>query len=168
MSLVRWYPEKIEGRHVLAGLLGFFAVILIANGFFLFYALSTFNGFETDDAYRRGLAYNDRIASEREQEVRGWQPALRYETDRKRLVLQVNDRSGNPVRGLTVSGQVRHPVNDKADRALEFQEVAPATYAVSLDLSPGQWTVAAAMFERHDRERAAHRLKQRLWVEGRQ
>ena len=49
----RLFPERIEGRHVLLALLGFFGFMLLANGIFLYYAVGTFNGFETTDAYRK-------------------------------------------------------------------------------------------------------------------
>lgn len=165
MSNGHWFPEKIEGRHALGGLLGFFGVMLIANGIFLYFALQTFNGFETTDAYRKGLNYNALIASDEMQAVRGWQPVLRYERKTRRLVIEVRDRQGQAVRGLTISSHIRRPVTDAADRTLVLMEVAPATYVASINLAPGKWTIAAQLFEKDNPGEPAHRLKQRLWVE---
>jgi nitrogen fixation protein FixH len=165
MSVGRWLPERIEGRHVLAGLVGFFTVMLLANGIFVFFALRTFNGFATDDAYRKGLNYNASIAFDRTQAARGWRPALRYERASLRLVLEVRDRRGDGVSGLTISGRIGRPAADFADQGLKLREVAPAIYAAPVDLAPGNWTVAMTLFENRAMTKPAHRLKQRLWVE---
>jgi nitrogen fixation protein FixH len=159
------FPERIEGRHVLYGLLAFFGVMFFANGVFVYYALDTFNGLATQNAYRKGLSYNDRIAAQAAQAKRGWQPALRYEADRRRLMLEVNDSDGKPVAGLRVAGMVRRPATDRADRTLEMHEIAPALYAAEMDLAPGQWTVMAELYEFGDGRKPAFRHKQRLWVE---
>ncbi len=163
MTGSRWFPERIEGRHVLIGLLAFFGVMLIANGFFLYYALGTFNGFETSDAYRKGLRYNERIAAAEAQSARGWQPALRYERAARRLVLEVRDRNGHGVSGLAVSARIGRPVTDGSDRTLALSETAPALYSADVDLEPGQWTVRARLSR--EASEAVHRHKERLWVE---
>lgn len=160
----RMFPEKLEGRHVLYALLGFFGVMLVANGFFLYYAIGTFNGFETKDAYKRGLNYNERIAAEQAQSARGWQPTLRYDAGKDRILLKVVDRNGHPVVGLRVAGEVRRPVTDKSDKALEMHEIAPAVYAADAQLAPGQWTVMAQLYETAASQTPAHQHKQRLWV----
>ncbi len=158
-------PSRIEGRHVLIALLAFFGVMLVANGIFLYYAIGTFNGFATTDAYRRGLDYNARIASDQVQAAQGWRPDLRYEPNVGRLVMVVRDRQGSPVRGLSISGRIGRPATDAADRPIVLSEVAPATYAAPLELAPGQWTVAMQLFDAGRPGAPAHRLKQRLWVE---
>lgn len=159
-------PARIEGRHVLVALLAFFGVMFVANGIFLYFAVGTFNGFETSDAYRKGLGYNARIASDAVQAARGWRPALRYEPDTRRLVMVVRDQRGDPVSGLKISGRIGRPATDGADRPLTLREIAPATYAAPLELAPGQWTVAMRLYEASRSGTPAYRLKQRLWVEN--
>jgi hypothetical protein len=41
--------KPIAGRHVLLALIGFFGLMLIANGFFVYFALATFSGGDTSD-----------------------------------------------------------------------------------------------------------------------
>ena len=55
----------ITGRHVLIGMLVFFGVILGVNGMFLYSALSTYTGVVSDEPYRKGLNYNERIEAYR-------------------------------------------------------------------------------------------------------
>lgn len=164
MSVFRLVPARIEGRHVLIGLLAFFGVMLVANGIFLYYAVGTFNGFETSEAYRKGLTYNTRIAADAMQASRGWQPMARYESDKGQLFIEVRDRQGRDIAGLTISGEVRRPVTDKADQPVTMAEVAPARYVTALDLAPGQWTLAVKMSEQGTAGEPVFRFKKRLWV----
>lgn len=166
MSAFRLIPKPVEGRHVLIGLLAFFGVMLAANGIFLYYALDTFNGFETSQAYRKGLTYNSRIAADTVQASRGWQPTARYENDKSQLVIEVLDRKGRNISGLTISGEVRRPVTDKADQSVMLKEVVPARYAAQLNLAAGQWIFSGQMFETGVSGKAVFRFKKRLWVKG--
>ena len=161
MSAARFFPERIEGRHVLYALLGFFGVMFIVNGIFLYYAVGTFNGFETSDAYRKGLSYNKRIASDNAQISRGWKSVVQYMNDEQKLVVEIRDKQGNGVAGLAIKGELRHPVTDKDDQNLILQEIAPARYATPLKLPAGQWIFSAEITKRGE---PALRFKKRLWV----
>lgn len=163
MRTPRLIPERIEGRHVLLALLGFFGIMFLVNGVFLYYAVGTFNGFETREAYKTGLTYNARIASDSAQTARGWQPVARYESAGRQLVVEVRNAQGHLVAGLTVSGEIRRPVTDRQDRPVKLQEVAPGRYAVPVALNAGQWVFSAQMAEAGS-SAIAYRLKQRLWV----
>ena len=164
MNAVRLFPKRIEGRHVLIGLLAFFGVMLLANGIFLYYALGTFNGFETSQAYRKGLTYNTRIAADEIQAARGWQPVARYDDDKDRLVVEVRDRRGQSVAGLVISGEIRRPVTDAADQPVTLAEVTPARYAAPVKLAAGQWILAVEIIEPGGSKKTVFRFKQRLWV----
>ena len=50
----KWFPKGIAGRHVLSALIAFFGVMFIANGFLVYYAVSTFSGGERPNPYRSG------------------------------------------------------------------------------------------------------------------
>ena len=164
MSAVRFIPERIEGRHVLFALLAFFGVMFIVNGIFLYYAVGTFNGFETRDAYRRGLTYNERIASETAQAASGWKPVVHFEVDGQKLIVEMRDKHGKGVAGLAISGEVRRPVNDKEDQRVTLHEIAPARYAAPLKLSAGQWIISARISKPGAPAKTVFRFKQRLWV----
>lgn len=163
MSMRRIFPDPIEGRHVLMALGGFFGVMFLVNGIFFYYAVGTFNGFETMDAYRKGVAYNERIKTDVAQSARGWQSDIRYDPATGKLSLKVSDATGNPIAGLTISGEARRPVTDRNDHALTLSEIAPGQYESSLDLAPGQWIIIAMAMAVGSQE-PTFRLKQRIWV----
>ena len=69
--------DKIwTGRRILIGLSAFFLTVFAANGVMVFYALSTFDGVETDDAYRKGRAYNHVLEADAAQNALGWTTAI--------------------------------------------------------------------------------------------
>ncbi len=138
-----WFANGITGRHVLVSLVVFFGVMLIANGLFVYFALSTFTGSDSDP-YRRGLHYNDTIAAAERQTEKGWQSALSYDAAKRRLLLGLSDGKSRPVTGLQIKAVVGRPVTDKEDRALSLKEEAGGVYAAEIDLPPGQWVISAA------------------------
>lgn len=166
MSVLRLFPDRIEGRHVLIALLAFFGVLIAANGIFIYYAVGTFNGLVSEDAYRTGLKYNQRIAAEETQSRRGWQPAVRYERDSDELVVTVRDAQGRGVAGLSISGDIRRPVTNKDDHSVTLRETAPARYTVPFKLASGQWILQARIREPGKAGEQAFRFKQRFWVKA--
>ncbi len=164
MSSLRIFPQKFTGRHVLYWLFAFFGVMLIANGIFLYYALGTFNGFETRDAYREGVNYNERIASEEMQARSGWKPVSHYEVKEQKLIVQMRDERGRGVAGLIITGEIRRPVTDNEDRKITLHEIAPARYAAPLKLSAGQWIFIARVSKPGASQETAFRFKHRFWV----
>lgn len=164
MIAIRLLPDRIAGRHVFMALAVFFGVMIVANGLFLYFALSTFNGFEEREAYRKGLDYNQRIEAARLQARQGWIPEVRYSPSDGRLHISVRDGLRRPVAGLRISGELRRPATDAADRALTMREVAPAHYVAELPLAPGQWTLVANLYKPGRPDVPAHRIKRRLWV----
>lgn len=166
MSALRLFPERIEGRHVLIALLAFFGVLFAANGIFVYYAVGTFNGLVSEDAYRTGLKYNERIAADEAQSRRGWQPVVRYEQERKELVVTVRDAQGRDVAGLSISGNIRRPATDRDDRSVTLRETAPARYTVPFKLASGQWILQARIREPGTAGEQAFRFKQRIWVKA--
>ena len=132
----------LRGTHVLLVFLGFFTTIFLVNGIMVYAALSTFGGLETADAYRKGLAYNARIAEGQAQAQRGWRDSVCYVLDTQRVRVEVTDPAGAGVPGLALAGEIGRPATDRYDRKLEFAQVGPGTYeADAAGLEPGWWTL---------------------------
>jgi nitrogen fixation protein FixH len=156
----------LRGGHVLLIFIGFFATIFLVNGIMVYDALSTFGGLETPDAYRKGLAYNQRIAEGEAQEQRGWRDKLAYVAETQRVRVDLNDSTGAAVPGLFIAGEIGRPVTDRFDRKIEFTQTGPGTYeAEAAGLDAGWWTIdiearkgAGAAAEK------VYEARERIWI----
>jgi Predicted integral membrane protein linked to a cation pump len=140
-----WYPWIF-----VVGML----VVIVVNVVMITLALDTFPGLETQDAYRKGLAYNQTIAAADAQAARGWQmavalqprpadPASATDNAHKAEVDAIfTDRYGDPVAGLEVHAYLLRPTNEGSDIEAQLDERGSGRYAATLTVPlPGQWDV---------------------------
>ena len=167
MSRESWFAEGLKGRHVLMALIAFFGIMLIANGIFVYFAVATFSGGDTSNAYRKGLNYNDTLAAAELQSARGWQTQLGYDDTAGRLLLSVRDKGAALVTGLRVDAALSRPATDKEDRAVGLTEVEQGVYAADVRLDPGLWVVTLASGEGSGAGEPIYRLKRRLFIADR-
>lgn len=151
----------LDGRKVLAWLLGFFAVVMAVNGAFLFFALRTHPGIESADAYRRGLDYNSTIAAAERQRALGWTGAVGY--DGGTLRATIVDPAGRPVTGLAVAANFRRPVVQGSDVTADLAERPDGAYAAAVTLPlKGQWD---AIVEARRRDGTRFAFERRIRVD---
>jgi nitrogen fixation protein FixH len=158
----------IKGRHVLWAMIGFFGLIFAVNGVMVYLALSTYSGLVANEPYRKGLDYNERIVADERQAKLGWTADAAI--DRRRIVVTVNGKDGEPLAGLVVSGRAARPASARSDRSLEFKEISAGRYAASLgDATAGTWQIDIELRQslRDVRQEDAPRfqLRRRLWLE---
>lgn len=60
-------PSKIAGRKILMIFLSVFCLVMSVNAFFVYQAFSTYNGVVSENAYERGLNFNEIIEKARAQ-----------------------------------------------------------------------------------------------------
>jgi len=156
---------RIKGWHVLAGLIAFFGVIFAVNGVFLYQALSTHTGVIALEPYRKGLAYNERIAAADQQKALDWADELMLSPAGAGLELKLRDSAGRPVSGLRITGLIGRPSTVEHDVALELAEPAPGNYQAGFAaLEPGTWMVSLEASElTATGEHIVWRARKRLW-----
>jgi nitrogen fixation protein FixH len=152
----------LQGRHVLMGFIAFFGVIFAVNGVFLYKALSTHTGVVANEPYRKGLAYNERIAADVRQADLGWSDALVVERS-GRITLQLSKATGELVQGMVVVGSIGRPATSGSDRKLVFAEDASSYLTDAGPLAEGNWIVELAVSARVGEE-PLYRLRKRLWL----
>lgn len=154
-----FFKGPITGRHVLYAMLIFFGVIFVVNGVFIYLARSTFTGVSTEDAYHKGLAYNDVIRAARSQHTLGWQVVDMKLTQGGALQVMFLDQEEAPLQGLTVQAEVRRPTTQEYDQTLTLAERAPGLYAGQGEaLAQGQWQVVLLAQRGDDAFRVEHRV----------
>jgi len=180
-SEAKW---KFTGWHML-GLMGvFFAKVFIANGIFLYFAITTFSGIETSDAYRKGLDYNARLAEARKIDAQNWTMKMRVENGT--LLVSIRDGEGRPLSGLSLTGRAGRPATAKFDTSFGLKETESGLYEADQALpGVGRWVVAVeqnsvsgsetatgqavgtverTQLEAAGQQQVAFRAKERVWV----
>lgn len=132
-------PRQITGRMVLFGFIAFFGVIAAVNGVFMYLALSTWPGLTTEDAYKKGIAYNQTLDAAKLQLALGWQSAVALDATGK-LVVSMTGRDGAPLTGAAVEASLSRPLGDETVAKMTLSETAPGQYAASFAApQPGRW-----------------------------
>jgi nitrogen fixation protein FixH len=157
---------EIRGIHVLLCFVAFFGVIFSVNGVFLYSALATYTGIVSNQPYRKGIEYNERIAADVRQKELGWSEAVAFDRQGGRLVLTINDRNGAPVTGLQVAGLMGRPSTQRHDIQVRLAENRPGEYeALVGEHDDGVWLVQLEAATLRDGAReTVYRLRKRLWL----
>jgi nitrogen fixation protein FixH len=164
LPTARRKPEGLQGRHVLAAFLVFFAAVFVANGAMIYQALSTHTGLVANEPYRKGLHYNERIAADERQTRLGWVEALDVSRD-GRVGLSLTEADGRPVGGLEIKGVLGRPSTNRHDVPLALSERAPGRYEMrTAPFAEGNWIVVLEAFADTEQAEPVYRLRRRLWL----
>lgn len=162
-------PMVIRGKHVLLAMLAFFGTIIAVNLVFVYFALDTWTGISTENAYQKGLNYNQTIAARDAQRELGWQAEVSLTTlddGREELTVVLRDRAGALLTNLAVNGTVKRPTHEGFDQQLALAEEASGRYSARLSLPlRGNWDLTlSAKSTRAAPEDQAFEMKTRLWL----
>lgn len=157
-----WYPWIF-----VAGML----VVIAVNVVLVMYAIGTFPGLDTEDAYQKGIAYNETLAASRAQEARGWRVNVQFSpkpamspdaagaVHRGELVVTLLDNAGEPLRGLDVTAALVRPTNSGFDTKLALEPQGLGEYRAEAALPlPGQWDVRVSARHGEDSFFATRRI----------
>lgn len=158
-------PQRpLTGRGVLFMLIAFFGVIFGVNIYFLVSALRTHTGIVSQEPYRKGLAYNTRIAADERQTALGWDVGVDVAPGgHAKLTFTGLDKK--PVTALKVTATIGRPATEREDRKLTFAETQPGLYeAQGAALGAGGWVISAAATTDASASEPLYRLRKRLWL----
>jgi nitrogen fixation protein FixH len=135
--------KELTGKHVLIIFLVFFGVIFAVNGFMIYKSQSTWNGLETEDAYRKGLKYNQQLSELHEQNERGWIMDVKREElpgDIMRFTAMPKDHNQQTLTLLDLSLELKRPTHEGMDRVFPLKETALGVYTGETQALPkGKW-----------------------------
>jgi len=127
---------------------GFFVVVLIANGSMLYAAFVSWPGLETTSAYQRGLAYNRMLAAASEQEDLDWQVDFDFRQGGPRhgvVRVDLADRFGSVLRHADVRATFVRPTSEGHDLSIDLAHAIGGSYRAEVDLPlDGQWDIYVA------------------------
>lgn len=117
---------------------GAFALLFVIDGTLVTIAVRSQRGVVVDNAYERGLAYNQYLAEAEAQAARGWKTELQYSDGT--LSFTMKDRENKPLTGATAEVAVRRAVDDTHDFTITLAEDGAGRYVKQVAFpAPGQW-----------------------------
>ena len=135
------HQPVLKGTHVLATLVAFFGTVFAVNGVLVFEALKTHSGVVAQEPYRKGLAYNDRIAADELQKALGWKANIAFSATNQ-VVLTLLDNTGKALIGLKITGSLGRSATERLDAKLSFIETTPGVYEASTAIKDaGDWLI---------------------------
>ena len=149
----------LTGRNVFLMLLGFFGIMLLANVTMAYYAVTTFPGLASDNAYAKGLSYDHEIAAARAQAALGWKvdaKLTRIAPGRSAFSVTQADAAGKPTKGLEVTAIFEHPSDRARDRRVVLAEAAPGVYRSAFAIPRGEWDLYIEMTQAGARKFRSH------------
>lgn len=137
--------DPARGRWVPYAFVAFFGVVLIANSAMLYIAFSTWTGLAADQAYDRGIRYNEELAAQTAQNDLGWAADYAF-TDmgerHVRVALALQTSSGTPVEAGVVTAKFVRPTHYGHDFTIRLGSDRNGGYVGEADLPlAGQWEV---------------------------
>ena len=157
--------KELTGRHVALILFSFFGVMFAVNGAFVYFALGSFSGISVEEAYKRGLSYNQELASHESQEARNWTAMLDFKQTGENtgeISLGLSSVSGATITDVTVEAELRRPVIDLADNSYTLA-LDGDKFASDLQfIEKGQWDIVILVHGGgYD---SPYKLEKRIWV----
>lgn len=137
--------RKITGAHVLAALLGFFALIIAANASFLYFAVKTFPGEKEKKSYRQGVNFNETLEARAAQDALGWRASIDTivrEGGAVRLVISFVTTTAAPLDGLSVNGALVRPTSTDGAQNVAFAPAGAGRYEAVIPAGKGAWDLS--------------------------
>lgn len=119
---------------------GFFAIIAVMDGIFVYLATDTHTGVVTEQAYQKGLNYNETVAAVEAQEALGWSSNIEYQSDGE-LVFTLSD-DAQPLTGAEIIAEFTRPTHNGVDFSVPLQESGAGAYRAPVKFPlDGIWDV---------------------------
>lgn len=145
----------LKGWHVLAMMVAFFGVIIAVNMTMMTLALRSMPGVEVKSPFEQSQKFNKGLEAIAAQDSKGWQVdviagGLKAGTP---LSVQLRDKSGEAIRGMSVSARFQRPTDARLDQAVDLREQGNGVYGAQVpDLAAGQWRLVVEVKRGETRE----------------
>lgn len=130
--------KPLSGWKVFAIFVAFFGVVFAVNAVFITMALKTHSGVVTEDAYKKGIHYNDTLAAARAQPE--MQSALSFEDGV--LSWSLKTPEGRALENASVTAEFFRPVKSGSDFSAELHASGNGIYSLKPEFPvKGAWQV---------------------------
>lgn len=132
---------QITGRHVLVGVVLFFALVIAVDAVFMVLAYRTFSGQVASNPYEAGLAFNRTLAQRQREAALGWTAAVETRNGQT-VIVGVRDAAGRPLDRLSLTGTLERPATETGRQVLAFTPMGGGRYQAAARLD-GAWDLRA-------------------------
>lgn len=153
--MITHYKQFKSGQFILLCFLGFFGFIGIVDAYFVYTALTTNTGLVTEQAYEKGLAYNEMLDKAKHQ------PTIREESSYEDGIFswQANNMDGSPLEKANISVKLYRAVKDGYDFDIKLSEVGNGLYQSKIDFPlPGLWVAKVNAQWNNKTYQTSHRI----------
>jgi len=142
--------KPLTGRRVFIWLAAFFLLVVIMNAVMAYLGERSFTGLSTEQAYDKGVKYNQIIDQAARQTELGWivrfDPVVETGQDgnatRATLSAVIAGKGGDPLPDLTVTGRLVRPTSEGSDQAIAFSTTDGRRYTAQATFPlRGLWDV---------------------------
>jgi nitrogen fixation protein FixH len=141
MSVAEKQPDQFvfTGKHFLAVIVSFFAVIIAVNILMAYYAETTWSGLVADDTFKASQEFNKKAAHMREMAATGIRGQLIANHEGIRYVLTHPEKG--PVLADQVVAAFHRPVGTKQDFTVTLVHEGNGVFTTGHPVLPGEWIV---------------------------
>jgi nitrogen fixation protein FixH len=129
---------RLNGWHVLAGFVLFFAVIAAVNAAMIMRAYGTYPGEVSTTPYEDGLGYDRMLQAREAQAELGWRTGVAFARPDV-LEFTAFDRAGAPIVFARIDAALERPATTLGRRNIRFVESAPGAYRADVAGLRGAW-----------------------------
>jgi nitrogen fixation protein FixH len=118
----------------------FFLIFIAVDAVMVTLAVRTQTGIVTEQAYEKGLAYNQALDAAEAQKSWGWMSVISLQADT--LSFSLKDKNFQIIQGAEVTAIIRRPVQDGYDVSYSLTETINGDYQTQVNFPmPGEWDV---------------------------
>ncbi|MCK5041726.1 MAG: FixH family protein [Sphingomonadales bacterium] len=130
--------KPTTGWFVMRWLGPLFGVMFIVNGIFVWFALNTHTGSQTENAYDKGMNYNQVLERARAQELLGW--GIGVEVENNIIQISLFDDVGSLIKDADVEMFLFDPRSAANDQFLTIENASSGQFfAEYSNEATGQW-----------------------------
>jgi nitrogen fixation protein FixH len=151
-----------EARFIPWMIVAFFVLLTILLGNFVWIAISTNPGLVTEDAFKKGLAYNTIIDAQKKQDALGWQTttAVSGTFAQAKISFTLLDKHKRPINDAVVEATFVRPAAKAKDIKLSLSHVGKGVYKGDVMLpAQGLWEVHVTAQKNADNYQAVTRTQ---------
>lgn len=128
---------KFTGKHMLATMICFYAVIITVNLIMVYFALNSWSGLLTDHSYKENQVFDQKTAALQKMQSLGVQLKPSYQNGE--ISIEARDKTGQLIKDGNLSLEVGRVIHERDDQTLILTGNDEGRYAVKHILGRGRW-----------------------------